>query len=146
VVSVVARQASAQGAVAGGVRIRPPRPLISRIIDVVTQSLGHEVAFVLALVVILAWLGGLPHFGIQDQNYQLLINTGTTIITFIMVFAVQHTSNRDAQALHIKLDELIRASNARNDLIGVEAETSAQMEERKGELLTERERGSAASR
>jgi low affinity Fe/Cu permease len=119
---------------------RRPRPLLSRIIDVVTDVLGHEFAFVLAVLVVAGWLVGLTHIGIADQNYQLLINTGTTIVTFIMVFAVQHTSNRDARALHVKLDELLRASRARTELIGVEDETNAQLDQRKQELLDERRR------
>lgn len=118
---------------------RQPRPFISRIIDVVTNALGHEIAFVAAATIVLVWLVGLTHFGLQDQNYQLLINTGTTIVTFIMVFAVQHTANRDAKALHVKLDELLRVTNARNDLISVEDETNRQLRERKEELQHERE-------
>ena len=118
---------------------RKPLPLVSRIIDHVTDALGHEIAVILAVVLVLAWFAGLPHFGLADQNYQLLINTGTTIITFIMVFAVQHTSNRDAKALHVKLDELLRATDARTELIGVEGETTRQIQERKDELIAARE-------
>ena len=114
------------------------RPVMSRIIDRVTELLGNQWAFVLSVLVVVAWLAGLPHFGIGDQNYQLLINTGTTIVTFIMVFAVQHTSNRDARALHVKLDELLRSSDARNELIGAEDETPTELKARKSQLEQER--------
>lgn len=120
---------------------RTPRPLSSRLIDAVSEALGHQWAFVAAVVLVLVWLAGLPRFGFHDQDYQLLINTTTTIITFVMVFAVQHTSNRDARALHVKLDELLRASDdAQDALIGAEDETPAQLKERKAALEAERDR------
>lgn len=118
---------------------RTPRPLSSRIIDAVSEALGHQWAFVAAVVLVLVWLAGLPRFGFHDQNYQLLINTTTTIITFVMVFAVQHTSNRDARALHVKLDELLRVTDAQDALIGAEDETPAQLKERKAALEAERD-------
>ena len=119
---------------------RKRRPLVSRIIDQITEALGHEMAFVLAVVMVVVWFAGLPHYGFDNQNYQLLINTGTTIVTFIMVFAVQHTSNRDAQALHVKLDELLRVTEARNELMGVEGETAGHIRQWKQELESERDR------
>ena len=61
-----------------------------------------------------------------------------TLVTFVMVFAVQHTSSREARALNVKVDELIRATNARNDLIGVEDESHRQLDERSRHLLDER--------
>lgn len=120
---------------------REPLPISSRIIDAVTAILGHQWAFVAAVVIVVGWLAGLPRFGIEDQQYQLLINTTTTIVTFIMVFAVQHTSNRDARALHVKLDELLRVTDADDVLIGAEDETPAQLKERKAALGMERDRG-----
>jgi low affinity Fe/Cu permease len=82
---------------------------------------GTPWVFLGALLVVLAWgiLG--PVFGFSD-TWQLVINTGTTIVTFLMVFLVQNTQNRDARAIHLKLDELIRAvEGARTGLVNLEA-------------------------
>ena len=82
--------------------------------------LGSAWAFVGALVVILVWLITGPTFHFSD-TWQLIINTATTIITFLMVFLIQNTQNRDAKAVHLKLDELIRAlKGARNKLVDLE--------------------------
>lgn len=69
---------------------------------------GHPLAFVLAVGVVLTWAVTGPLFGFSD-TWQLVINTGTTIVTFLMVFVIQNATNRDAEAMHLKLDELIRA-------------------------------------
>lgn len=82
--------------------------------------IGSPVAFVLAVVSVIAWavLGPVFHY---SDSWQLVINTATTIITFLVVFAIQNTQNRDSRALHLKLDELIRAvKKARNSLVDVE--------------------------
>lgn len=82
--------------------------------------LGSAWAFVGALFVILVWLLTGPTFHFSD-TWQLIINTATTIITFLMVFLIQNTQNRDAKAVHLKLDELIRAlKGARNKLVDLE--------------------------
>jgi low affinity Fe/Cu permease len=82
--------------------------------------LGSAWAFVGALVVILVWLLTGPAFHFSD-TWQLIINTATTIITFLMVFLIQNTQNRDAKPVHLKLDELIRAlKGARNKLVDLE--------------------------
>ena len=80
---------------------------------------GKPAAFLGAVVLIVVWAatGPLFHFG---DTWQLVINTGTTIITFLMVFLIQNTQNRDTAALHIKLDELICSSKAHNALLGLE--------------------------
>lgn len=84
------------------------------------QFVGSAGMFVLALVLVGGWLLTGPLFGFSD-TWQLIINTATTIITFLMVFLIQNTQNRDAQAIHLKLDELIRSiKTARNTLIDVE--------------------------
>src|SRR5256886_4972657 len=82
--------------------------------------LGSAWAFTGALLVILIWLITGPTFHFSD-TWQLIINTGTTIITFLMVFLIQNTQNRDAKAMHLKLDELIRAlKKARNEMVDLE--------------------------
>src|SRR5437773_3721462 len=85
-----------------------------------SAMLGSAWAFAGALLVIVIWLITGPTFHFSD-TWQLIINTGTTIITFLMVFLIQNTQNRDAKAVHLKLDELIRAiKNARNELVDLE--------------------------
>jgi low affinity Fe/Cu permease len=82
--------------------------------------MGSAWAFAGALLVILVWLVTGPTFHFSD-TWQLIINTATTIITFLMVFVIQNTQNRDAKAVHLKLDELIRAiKEARNELVDLE--------------------------
>src|SRR5215472_11317066 len=82
--------------------------------------LGSAWAFCGAVLVILVWIVTGPTFHFSD-TWQLIINTATTIITFLMVFLIQNTQNRDAKAMHLKLDELIRAiKNARNELVDLE--------------------------
>src|SRR5258708_711169 len=84
------------------------------------EALGTQTAFFAACVLVLLWLLTGPLFGFSD-TWQLVINTGTTIVTFLMVFLIQNTQNRDAKALHLKLDELIRAvAGARNQLIDLQ--------------------------
>lgn len=86
----------------------------------VTDAAGSVWAMILAALVIVAWLVTGPIFAFSD-TWQLVINTGTTIVTFLMVFAIQATQNRASRAMHIKLDELIRVTQgARNALIAEE--------------------------
>jgi low affinity Fe/Cu permease len=85
-----------------------------------SDVLGSAWVFVLALTIIAVWAMTGPAFGYSD-TWQLIINTGTTIVTFLMVFLIQNTQNRDAKAMHLKLDELIRAlGGARNKLVDLE--------------------------
>lgn len=87
--------------------------------DKVAKASGHPATFIGACLVISIWGLSGPVFRFSD-TWQLIINTGTTIITFLMVFLIQNTQNRDNAALQIKIDELIRASEARNAFIGIE--------------------------
>lgn len=81
---------------------------------------GSPWAFMLAVATVIVWAVSGPLFGFSD-TWQLVINTGTTIVTFLMVFLIQNTQNRDAKAMHLKLDELLRAaSEARTSLVDLE--------------------------
>jgi len=81
---------------------------------------GTKWAFVLAVLVVVLWAVSGPYFHFSD-TWQLVINTGTTIVTFLIVFLIQNTQNRDARAIHLKLDEIIRAiGKAHNDMINIE--------------------------
>jgi low affinity Fe/Cu permease len=85
------------------------------------EIVGRSYAFMLAVTIIATWALTGPLFHFTD-TWQLVINTGTTIVTFLMVFLIQNTQNRDAHAIHLKLDELIRANkHARNALLGLES-------------------------
>src|SRR6516162_3135757 len=93
----------------------------------VDQFSGRPIAFVVALLIIAIWAITGPLFKFSD-TWQLIINTGTTIITFLMVFVIQNTQNRDGAAIQAKLDELIRVGAARNTLIGIETLTQEEIE------------------
>jgi low affinity Fe/Cu permease len=89
---------------------------------------GQPVAFIVALALILLWIVTGPLFGWSD-TWQLVVNTATTIVTFLMVFLIQNSQNRDAAAIQAKLDELIRAMHeARNEFIGIEHRTDQEIE------------------
>src|SRR5438874_9776381 len=85
-----------------------------------SATLGSAWAFAAAILIIIVWGATGPTFHFSD-TWQLIINTGTTIVTFLMVFLIQNTQNRDAKAVHLKLDEIIRAiKGARNELVDLE--------------------------
>jgi low affinity Fe/Cu permease len=94
----------------------------------IAQQTGRPITFVVALVIIAAWAVSGPIFHFSD-TWQLIINTSTTIITFLMVFVIQNTQNRDGAAIQAKLDELIRVGAARNTLIGIETLTQDEIDE-----------------
>jgi len=105
---------------------------------------GHPITFGTAVAVIIVWAATGPIFGYSD-TWQLVINTGTTIVTFLMVFLIQNSQNRDAAAMQAKLDELLRAvDKAREQFIGIEHLTDEQIElvraalEKHAQLLKEK--------
>jgi low affinity Fe/Cu permease len=105
----------------------------------ISEALGSGIAFLAAVLIIAVWAITGPVFGFSD-TWQLVINTGTTIVTFLMVFVIQNTQNRDAKATQVKLDELIRAvSNARNQFIGLEDQDEEEVQREKEVVEAERE-------
>lgn len=93
------------------------------------SAMGHPSAFLVAILLIVGWAATGPIFHFSD-TWQLVINTGTTIITFLMVFLIQNTQNRDARAVHLKLDELLRSGEkARNYLIDLQNMSDEELDE-----------------
>ncbi len=107
---------------------------------VASDKLGTYWAFIAAVSIVIGWAVTGPFFHFSE-NWQLVINTGTTIITFLMVFLIQTTQNRDSKAIHLKLDELIRSSTARNKFADLEDATEAEIKEFQQEFRELRERG-----
>jgi low affinity Fe/Cu permease len=104
------------------------------------QVTGSVWAFLMACLVIVLWLVTGPIFGFSD-TWQLVINTATTIITFLMVFLIQNTQNRDARALHLKIDELLRAvGEARTGLVNLEKLSEAELDDLEAEFERVRKR------
>lgn len=105
-----------------------------RIAEKVSRAAGSAGAFIIAAAIIVIWAGTGPLFGFSD-TWQLVINTGTTIITFLMVFLIQNTQNRDARAVHLKLDELIRSTRgARNKLVDLEHCSEEELDQLQGDF------------
>ena len=105
------------------------RQLFTRFANGVAEGVGKPISFIACVAFVLAWAVTGPIFGFSD-TWQLVINTSTTIITFLMVFLIQNTQNRDNGALHAKLDELIRAMvDADNEFIGIEHLTDRELKE-----------------
>jgi low affinity Fe/Cu permease len=96
--------------------------------NVIARAAGRPSAFIIAVVVIVLWGASGPIFGFSD-TWQLIINTGTTIVTFLMVFLIQNSQNRDNAAIQVKLDEIIRAGEAKNSFVGIEHLTEDEIED-----------------
>ncbi len=100
-----------------------------------SSASGKPTTFILAVLIIVVWAVTGPLFGFSD-TWQLVINTGTTIVTFLMVFLIQNTQNRDTMAIQLKLDELICSlTEARDEMIDVEDLDEKDLEERRREML-----------
>ena len=111
--------------------------LFTRIATLIATAAGQPVAFLVALGVILVWAVTGPLFAYSD-TWQLVINTGTTIVTFLMVFLIQNSQNRDGAAMQAKLDEILRAiKEARSEFIGIEHMTDEEIEQIRAALEKE---------
>lgn len=105
------------------------KELFHRVASKVSIAAGTPTAFLGAIAIVLTWACTGPLFGFSD-TWQLVINTGTTIVTFLMVFLIQNTQNRDAKAVHLKLDELIHSTKgARNSFVSLENISDDELEE-----------------
>ena len=114
--------------------------------NVTAKAAGHPLAFLICCAAVILWAGSGPIFGFSD-TWQLVINTGTTIITFLMVFLIQHAQNRDTQAIQLKLDELIRATRgAQNSLIALEEQSEEELAAAREEMRRLAEAGSETAK
>jgi low affinity Fe/Cu permease len=110
----------------------------------VSRHAGSWEAFTIAVLIVAIWFIAGFFVGFSNTFYQLLINTGTTIITFLMVFLIQNMQNRDAKVIHLKLDELIRVTkSARNHLVDLEDLSESELERLEKEFQQLREREDA---
>lgn len=106
----------------------------------IAEVLGSSWAFILALLIVIAWAATGPTFHFSD-TWQLVINTGTTIVTFLMVFLIQNTQNRDSKAIQLKLDELLRGvKGARTGLVNLESLTDEELAQLQKEFERLRDR------
>ncbi len=117
------------------------KEIFRRIATATSEVVGSAWSFIVAILIIVIWALSGPMFSHSD-TWQLVINTGTTIITFLVVFMIQNTQNRDSQALHLKLDELIRVSRARNLFASLEDASDEELISLQKEFETLRQRGS----
>jgi len=124
-------------------RISPLKAAFGKVATRVSDATGSVWTFAIAIVLIAGWAITGPVFGVSD-TWQLIANTFTTLVTFLMVFLIQNTQNRDAKATELKLDELIRAiGDARNQFIGAELEPEEQLEHEKRAMEAEKLKPSA---
>jgi low affinity Fe/Cu permease len=102
--------------------------IFAKAANAASEAAGHATTFIIAAGIVIVWAITGPIFKYSD-TWQLIINTGTTIVTFLMVFLIQNSQNRDSAAIQVKLDELIRTSAARNSLVGIEHLTDDELDE-----------------
>jgi low affinity Fe/Cu permease len=103
--------------------------MFERVANAISRAMGRPSAFIICLLLVVVWAATGPVFHFSD-TWQLVINTGTTIITFLMVFLIQNSQNREGQAIQAKLDELIRAvQDAQDSFIGLEQRTEHEIAE-----------------
>ena len=103
--------------------------VFEKVANVIARAMGRPLTFLLCCALVLVWAASGPLFHFSD-TWQLVINTGTTIVTFLMVFLIQNSQNREGAALQVKLDELIRAlETAENRYIGLERRTEREIDE-----------------
>jgi low affinity Fe/Cu permease len=119
---ITSRNASAQ------VETRKLAKLFGQVANQTSQVAGRASTFIFAGGIVVVWAMTGPVFGYSD-TWQLIINTGTTIVTFLMVFLIQNAQNRDSAAIQVKLNELIRVSMAHNSFVGIEHLTHEELEE-----------------
>src|SRR5436190_22649499 len=116
------------------------RESFRRFAGCVAGAVGSPFAFILATLTVIVWAALGHHYQYSD-TWQLVINTGTTIVTFLMVFLIQNTQNRDARAIHLKLDELIRGlRGARNTMVDLESASDEELDKLEQEFKRLRER------
>jgi len=101
--------------------------LFAKFANATAQVTGSPAAFLFCVAAVLIWAASGPFFQFSE-TWQLIINTGTTIVTFLMVFLIQNTQNRDGAAIQTKLDELIRSSDAEDEFMGIEKLTDKELE------------------
>ncbi|QDC00327.1 low affinity iron permease family protein [Mesorhizobium sp. 8] len=116
----------------------------NRMAEAVAHATGRPWAFATCVASVVIWAVSGPFFGFSE-TWQLVINTGTTIVTFLMVFLIQNTQNRDGAAIQAKLDELIRSGDGKNAFIGIEHLTEAEVEKFRALCKEAKERTGRAS-
>ncbi len=102
--------------------------LFAKFATATARATGHPLTFIICVVSVVLWAIAGPIFGFSE-TWQLVINTGTTIVTFLMVFLIQNTQNRDSEAMQTKIDELIRSSGAHDEFIGIETLSEKELDE-----------------
>ena len=111
-----------------GKKVHPISRAFSRAASAISTAAGKPAVFAIAVLTVIVWAAATgPVFQYSD-TWQLVINTGTTIVTFLMVFLIQNSQNRDGAAIQVKLDELIRVSAAKNFFVGIEHLTDEEIE------------------